>query len=56
MTLPASFLTRPITHRALHDRKRGRIENSPSAILAAIEAGLYPLAVIGVLVGVELAR
>ncbi|RYI03198.1 MAG: phosphodiesterase [Acetobacteraceae bacterium] len=37
--LPASFLMRPIAHRALHDRAAGRIENSPSAIRAAVDAG-----------------
>lgn len=37
--LPADFLTRPIAHRALHDKAVGRIENSPSAIQAAIEQG-----------------
>lgn len=37
--LPGSFLRLPITHRALHDRARGVIENSPSAIKAAVEAG-----------------
>jgi glycerophosphoryl diester phosphodiesterase len=37
--LPQSFLRLPITHRALHDRTAGRIENSPAAIKAAIEAG-----------------
>jgi hypothetical protein len=37
--LPESFLRLPITHRALHDRAAGRIENSPSAIKAAVEAG-----------------
>lgn len=37
--LPDSFLRLPITHRALHDRSKGRIENSPSAIKAAMEAG-----------------
>lgn len=37
--LPEAFLRLPIAHRALHDRKRGRIENSPSAIMAAVEAG-----------------
>lgn len=37
--LPASFLGAPIAHRALHDRARGRIENSLSATRAAIEAG-----------------
>lgn len=33
------FLERPITHRGLHDAAQGRIENSPSAIQAAIDAG-----------------
>jgi glycerophosphoryl diester phosphodiesterase len=37
--LPDSFLRLPITHRALHDRAHGRIENSPAAIKAAVEAG-----------------
>lgn len=38
MTLPASFFARPITHRALHDRKAGRVENSLKSIEAAIAA------------------
>lgn len=37
--LPPAFLRAPIAHRALHDRARGRVENSPSAIAAAIAAG-----------------
>ena len=37
--LPDSFLRLPITHRALHDRAAGRIENSPLAIKAAVAAG-----------------
>jgi glycerophosphoryl diester phosphodiesterase len=37
--LPASLIRIPIAHRALHDRSKGRIENSPSAIGAAIAAG-----------------
>lgn len=37
--LPDSFLRLPIAHRALHDRSKGRIENSPAAIKAAVEAG-----------------
>lgn len=37
--LPAEFLRLPIAHRALHDRKAGRIENSPAAVRAAVEAG-----------------
>ncbi|MGJ8622073.1 MAG: glycerophosphodiester phosphodiesterase family protein [Yoonia sp.] len=39
MTLPASFFARPITHRALHDRKAGRVENSLKSIKAALAAG-----------------
>ena len=39
MTLPASFFARPITHRALHDRKAGRVENSIKSIQAALDAG-----------------
>ncbi|MBI1170325.1 phosphodiesterase [bacterium] len=39
MPLPAVFLRTPIAHRALHDRARGRIENSASAIRAARAAG-----------------
>jgi len=39
MTLPASFLARPITHRALHDCKAGRVENSVKSIQAALDAG-----------------
>ncbi|MFN3969770.1 MAG: glycerophosphodiester phosphodiesterase family protein [Gemmobacter sp.] len=37
--LPAAFLTTPIAHRALHDRRLNRPENSPAAIRAAVEAG-----------------
>jgi len=33
------FLARPIAHRGLHDAGRGIIENTGSALLAAIEAG-----------------
>jgi glycerophosphoryl diester phosphodiesterase len=39
MTLPASFFDRPFTHRALHDRKAGRVENSLKSITAAIDEG-----------------
>jgi glycerophosphoryl diester phosphodiesterase len=39
MRLPEPFLTRPIAHRALHDRSQGRPENSRAAVAAAIEAG-----------------
>jgi glycerophosphoryl diester phosphodiesterase len=37
--LAPSFLRAPIAHRALHDKARGRIENSASAIRAARAAG-----------------
>lgn len=37
--LPRGLLTTPIAHRALHDVKQGRPENSRAAILAAINAG-----------------
>lgn len=39
MTLPEVFLGAPIAHRGYHDRTAGRIENSPAAFRAAIEAG-----------------
>jgi len=39
MTLPAVFFDRPFAHRALHDARYGRAENSPKAIAAAIDAG-----------------
>jgi glycerophosphoryl diester phosphodiesterase len=39
VALPNGFLRLPIAHRALHNRAMGRIENSPSAVTAAIEAG-----------------
>ena len=39
MTLPKSFLDRPIAHRALHDRADGRPENSREAVGAAVTAG-----------------
>jgi glycerophosphoryl diester phosphodiesterase len=37
--LPDSFVRLPITHRALHDREQGRVENSASAVKAAVAAG-----------------
>lgn len=37
--LPGSFLSRPIAHRAYHDKDQGRPENSPAAIRAAVAAG-----------------
>lgn len=39
IALPEIFLTRPIAHRALHDRAARRPENSRAAIRAAIRAG-----------------
>ena len=39
MTLPASFLARPIAHRGLHDVDAGRAENSPKAFAAAMDHG-----------------
>jgi len=39
ISLPSSFLTIPIAHRGLHDAASGRVENSPSAITAAINSG-----------------
>lgn len=37
MTLPASFLDRPLAHRALHDDTMA--ENSMAAVMAAVDAG-----------------
>ena len=37
--LPSAFLTRPIAHRGYHDRAAGRVENSLSAVSAAVAAG-----------------
>lgn len=37
--LPPAFLRAPIAHRGLHDRARGRIENSRAAAAAAADAG-----------------
>lgn len=37
--LPSAFLTTPLAHRGLHDRQAGIIENSRSAVAAAVEAG-----------------
>lgn len=39
VSLPGAFTRRPIAHRALHDAGAGVIENSPTAIRRAIEAG-----------------
>jgi glycerophosphoryl diester phosphodiesterase len=50
MTLPAAFFARPITHRALHDRANGRVENSLASIQAAIDAGY------GIEIDVQLSR
>lgn len=38
-SLPPAFLRLPVAHRALHDRKAGRIENSLAAVAAAVAAG-----------------
>ena len=37
--LDHGLIRAPIAHRALHDRAAGRLENSPAAISAAIDAG-----------------
>ncbi|OCX65850.1 phosphodiesterase [Thioclava sp. SK-1] len=39
MPLHPDFLRLPLAHRALHDRAKGRPENSRAAICAAVEAG-----------------
>ena len=39
MTLPPVFLERPIAHRALHDTRARRPENSRAAAFAALEQG-----------------
>ena len=39
MSLPHAFYDRPLAHRALHDVRDGRPENSRAAIRAAIAAG-----------------
>ena len=39
VALDRGFVSAPIAHRALHDRAAGRLENSPAAISAAIDAG-----------------
>lgn len=38
-SLPPEFLSHPLAHRALHDRAKGRPENSRAAIRAAVAAG-----------------
>ena len=37
--LPDAFRTAAFAHRGLHDRARGRVENSASAVRAAVEGG-----------------
>lgn len=37
--LPPEFLITPLAHRGLHDRARGRPENTRAAVRAAVEAG-----------------
>lgn len=39
MNLPAAFLSYPIAHRALHNRREGLPENSRAAVKAAVERG-----------------
>lgn len=39
MTLPDTFLARPMAHRGLHDLAQGRAENSRAGFEAAIAAG-----------------
>ncbi|MGL6209469.1 MAG: glycerophosphodiester phosphodiesterase family protein [Paracoccaceae bacterium] len=39
VSLPSPFLTTPIAHRGYHNRSRGIVENSASAIAAAVTAG-----------------
>ena len=39
MMLPQVFLDRPLAHRALHDKLSGRVENSLSAVQAAVAHG-----------------
>jgi len=48
--LPAAFLARPIAHRALHDKAKGRPENSRAAVRAAVAAGY------GIEIDVQLSR
>lgn len=48
--LPPGFFARPFAHRALHDLSEGRVENSLSAIAAAV-AGDY-----GIEIDVQLSR
>ena len=38
MTLPPQFLARPLAHRGLHDARAGWVQNSLSAMRAAIDA------------------
>jgi glycerophosphoryl diester phosphodiesterase len=37
--LPEAFRRIPLAHRGYHDRRKGRIENSPSAFAAAMDHG-----------------
>ncbi|MFO1100341.1 MAG: glycerophosphodiester phosphodiesterase family protein [Xanthobacteraceae bacterium] len=39
MTCPEWLTARPIAHRGLHDAERGVIENTSSAVAAAVQAG-----------------
>ncbi|MEM9047636.1 MAG: glycerophosphodiester phosphodiesterase family protein [Pseudomonadota bacterium] len=48
--LAPAFLDRPIAHRGLHDQAAGRVENSRSAVRAALEAGY------GIEIDIQMAR
>ena len=50
MSLPGSFRNTVLAHRALHDRATGAVENSPTAIDRAMDAGF------GVEIDVQLSR
>ncbi|UTD28794.1 glycerophosphodiester phosphodiesterase family protein [Bradyrhizobium sp. WD16] len=39
MRTPAWLTAQPVAHRGLHDRSRGVIENTPSSVAAAAQAG-----------------
>ena len=48
--LPAPFLTAPLAHRGLHQKDSGCVENSLSAIKAAVDIGY------GVEIDVQMSR
>ena len=39
MPLHSDFLTKPLAHRGLHDRSKGRIENTMASFVAAVDHG-----------------